>query len=153
MKNACIQELNNFLDLQFQSMERAPPRNAKQYTDFVQAYVKILDKADGRSYCRLWQRKTISSTSKSKSITVAIQNVEKLKAMLECPLVREQLQFEINKIYVTEHRRADVPCLIFQSRKTAQLLCRYFSGRVIEMKHNTLVKVSNNLILSKLTSL
>lgn len=145
-KMPASEELNNFLDLHFQSMERAPPRNAKQYTDFVQAYVKILDKADGRSYCRLWRRKTISSTSKSKSITVAIQNVEKLKAMLECPLVREQLQFEINKIYVTEHRRPDVPCLIFKSRKTTQFLCRYFSGHVKEMKHITLVKVSNDLI-------
>ena len=98
-------------------------------------------------------KKTISSTSKSKSITVTIHNMEKLKAMLECPLVRKQLQFEINKIYVTEHRRADVPCLIFKSRKTTQLLCRYFSGRVKEMKHNTLVKVSNDLISSELTSL
>ena len=66
--------------------------------------------------------------------------------MLECPLVREQLQFEINKIYVTEHRRPDVPCLIFKSRKTTQLLCRYFSGRVKEMKQNTLVNVANDLM-------
>ena len=72
--------------------------------------------------------------------------MEKLKAMLECPLVRKQLQFEINMIYVTEHRNTDVPCLIFKSRKTTQFLCRYFSGHVKEMKHITLVKVSNDLI-------
>ena len=82
-------EFNHFMDCHFQSMERAPPRNAKEYTVFVQVYIKILDKADGLSYCRHWQRKTISSMSKSKSITVAIHNVEKLKTMLEYPLVSE----------------------------------------------------------------
>ena len=145
-KMPASKEFNNFMDHHFESMERAPPRNAKEYTVFVRSYIQILEKANERSYCRLWKRKSISSASKSKSIAIAIKNVEKLKALLECPLVRENLQFEINRMYVTEHRRPNIPCLIFRSMKTTKLLCRYFSGHVKEMTHITLAKVSNDLI-------
>ena len=147
-KMPASKEFNNFMDHHFESMERAPPRNAKEYTAFVRAYILILEKANERSYCRHWKRKSISSASKSKSIAMAIKNVENLKALLEYPLVRENLQFEINRTYVTEHRRPNVPCLIFRSTKTTKLLCRYFSGHVKEMNQVTLEKVATDLMSS-----